>query len=71
MGKQRDALPRILDQKSARALLEEHGWEMTIGGKHNVKMEKSGQRPITLPKHKGRDYSVSLSQRILKQANLK
>ena len=46
-------LPTTLDQKSARKLLEAHGWTRTKGGKHVIKMEKQGKRPITLPKHGG------------------
>lgn len=42
-------LPRVLSQRTARKLLEEHGWTQTIGGKHSVKMTKPGHRPITLP----------------------
>ena len=38
-----------------RNLLQKHGWECTVGGKHVVKMTKAGMRPITLPMHKGRD----------------
>ena len=50
--------------------LEEHGWVRTKGGKHNVKMEKDGHRPITLPMHKRQDYSASLTRAILKQAGI-
>ncbi|HYM44962.1 MAG TPA: type II toxin-antitoxin system HicA family toxin [Solirubrobacteraceae bacterium] len=59
-----------LNQKSARKLLEAHGWRRTSGGKHAVKMEKAGHRPITLPMHKGRDYHQSLTRAILRQAGL-
>lgn len=69
-GPQR-TLPKVLSQAKARALLVEHGWKQTLGGKHNVKMEKDGQRPITLPQHKGRDYSPDLTDAILRQAGLK
>jgi predicted RNA binding protein YcfA (HicA-like mRNA interferase family) len=62
--------PRLLDQKSARRLLEQHGWRMTRGGKHVVKMEKEGFRPITLPRHRGRTYGKGLTAAILKQAGL-
>lgn len=62
--------PKTLNQKSARALLESHGWVKTKGGKHNVKMEKPGFRPITLPKHRGQEYSVSLTRAILTQAGI-
>lgn len=61
----------VLNQKDAIKLLEKHGWERTIGGKHNVKMVKNGaSRPITLPMHKRRDYPKGLASAILKQAGL-
>lgn len=59
-----------LNQKAARRLLEQHGWHRTVGGKHNVKMEKPGERPITLPTHHGRDYGAGLSAAILRQAGI-
>lgn len=40
------------------------------GGKHNIKMEKAGERPITLPMHKGQQYSKDLTRSILKQAGI-
>jgi predicted RNA binding protein YcfA (HicA-like mRNA interferase family) len=61
---------RVLNQKTAERLLEEHGWTRTRGGKHAVKMVKPGNRPITLPTHKRRDYSRSLTRAILRQAGL-
>lgn len=64
-------LPRLLSQKLAQSILEENGWVRTLGGKHVVKMEKEGRRPITLPHQKGQMYGVELSQRILKEAGLK
>lgn len=70
MAGRRD-LPRVLSQRSARELLEQHGWRQTVGGKHNVKMERPGERPITLPMHRGRDYSPSLTAAILRQAGLR
>lgn len=60
-----------MNQKSARRLLEDHGWTKTTGGKHYVKMEKPGQRPITLPMHRGADYSKALTASILRQAGLR
>jgi predicted RNA binding protein YcfA (HicA-like mRNA interferase family) len=63
-------MSRLLSQKTARKLLEEHGWAKTAGGKHNVKMEKPGKRPITLPKHRGADYSLGLTRSILKAAGI-
>ncbi len=63
-------IPKIINQKDAQKLLEAHGWAKTEGGKHNVKMEKNGHRPVTLPMHKGQDYSKSLTRDILKQAQI-
>jgi predicted RNA binding protein YcfA (HicA-like mRNA interferase family) len=60
-----------LDQKKAIKLLKENGWAQARGGKHQVKMKKSGCRPITLPHHKGRDYPPGLTHAILKQAGLR
>lgn len=64
-------LPRVLNQQKAKKLLEAEGWTETLGGKHVVKMEKEGCRPITLPMHHGEDYSASLTSAILRQAGLK
>jgi predicted RNA binding protein YcfA (HicA-like mRNA interferase family) len=60
----------LLSQKSGRKLLEQHGWSMTAGGKHAIKMEKHGHRPITLPRHRGKDYGKGLSAAIRRQAGL-
>lgn len=59
-----------LNQKKAIKLLEQNGWTRSRGGKHVVKMTKQGERPITLPHHKGRDYSKGLTAAILRQAGL-
>ncbi len=61
---------KLLSQKRAKALMEDHGWTATRGGKHNVKMEKPGHRPITLPQAKNEDYSRGLTQSILKAAGI-
>ena len=66
-----DPIPRVLSQRTAKQLLEDHGWTEERGGKHVVKMTKPGQRPITLPKHHGGDYSRDLTAAILRQAGLK
>ncbi len=50
--------------------LEDEGWVRERGGKHQVKMIKSGKRPITLPQHKGRTYSKGLDAAIRRQAGL-
>ena len=59
-----------LSQKSARKLLQEHGWTEVRGGKHVVKMEKPGKRPITLPLHRGCDYGRGLTAAIMREAGL-
>ena len=43
---------------------------MTRGGKHVVKMEKEGGRPITLPHHSGKSYGKGLTAAIRRQAGL-
>lgn len=63
-------MAKLLNQKAARKLLEQHGWTLTVGGKHVVKMEKEGNRPITLPRHRGQNYSKSLTAAILRQAGI-
>lgn len=64
-------VPKTLNQNTARRLLADHGWVQTLGGKHVIKMEKPGERPITLPRHKGADYGAGLRAAILRQAGLK
>jgi predicted RNA binding protein YcfA (HicA-like mRNA interferase family) len=63
-------MAKLLSQKRARRLLMDHGWEQVGGGKHVVKMVKAGERPITLPQHRGQDYSLGLSRAILNQAGI-
>jgi predicted RNA binding protein YcfA (HicA-like mRNA interferase family) len=62
--------PRALNQRSMKKLLEANGWVATVGGKHVVKMEKPGRRPITLPANKRRDYPPGLRMAILREAGL-
>jgi predicted RNA binding protein YcfA (HicA-like mRNA interferase family) len=59
-----------LSQRTAIRLLRKHGWTQVVGGKHSVKMVKPGRRPITLPGHRGQDYSPGLTAAILKQAEI-
>jgi predicted RNA binding protein YcfA (HicA-like mRNA interferase family) len=59
-----------MNQKQAIELLKEHGWTVTRGGKHVVKMTKAGHRPITLPQHRGADYGPGLARAIRRQAGL-
>ena len=65
-----DEIPKTLDQGSMKQLLERNGWIETRGGKHVVKMEKDGERPITLPRCKGQVYGRGLRSRILREAGL-
>ena len=58
------------NQRTMRKLLIENGWSEVRGGKHVVKMTKAGERPITLPMHKRRDYGPRLTASILRQAGL-
>jgi predicted RNA binding protein YcfA (HicA-like mRNA interferase family) len=67
-----DRLPKVLNQHTAKRLLEDHGWTEERGGKHVVKMTKPGRRPITLPHDKGGGgYPPGLTAAILRQAGLK
>jgi hypothetical protein len=60
-------MPGTFNQKTALAFAEENGWTETQGGKHNIKMEKAGCRPVTLPHHGGREWSKDLSARVRRQ----
>ncbi len=59
-----------MNQKQWIKTLRQEGWTQERGGEHVVKMTKPGQRPITLPMHKGRDYSKGLDAAIRRQAEL-
>lgn len=61
---------RVMNQKRMIKLLRDNGWVQTAGGRHQVKMEKPGMRPVTLPQNHGRDYSVGLTSAILTQAGI-
>lgn len=67
----RNQLPKTMNQSEAASLLEAYGWNRGEGGKHNVKMEKAGCRPVTLPMKQGEQYSVEMTRRILKEAGLR
>ena len=64
-------LPKVFNHDIAKAVLEAAGWVPTIGGKHATKMEKEGRRPITIPRHHGRDWGKRLRADILREAGLK
>jgi hypothetical protein len=59
--------PKLLSQKKAKKYLEGLGYTETQGGKHNIKMEKGGCRPITLPRHRGQDYSKDFTAQIYRE----
>jgi predicted RNA binding protein YcfA (HicA-like mRNA interferase family) len=61
-------MPR--NQREWVKALETEGWTQERGGKHVVKMTKPGERPITLPSHRGQTYSKGLDSAIRKQAGL-
>lgn len=71
MPKSPDRLPRTMTQREAVSLLKYYGWTKETGGKHVVKMTKSGERPITLPSNNRQPYAVGLTAAILKQAKLR
>jgi hypothetical protein len=51
-------------------ILEDAGWTRGRGGKHQVKMTKEGERPITLPENKRRVYSKGFEAALKRQAGL-
>lgn len=46
------------------------GWSQETGGRHQVKMTKPGQRPITLPENKRQVYSKGFEAALRRQAGL-
>jgi predicted RNA binding protein YcfA (HicA-like mRNA interferase family) len=66
----RQPLPKVLNQKSAKRLLMEHGWTPRAGGRHALLMEKEGHAPVALSHHGGKDYGAGLRRLVLKQAGL-
>jgi predicted RNA binding protein YcfA (HicA-like mRNA interferase family) len=50
--------------------LQAEGWTRERGGSHQVKMTKSGQRPITLPENKRRPYSKGFEAALRREAGL-
>ncbi len=56
------------DQKTWIKQLQREGWTKERGGDHQVKMTKPGCRPITLPMHKGAQYSKGMNAAIRRQS---
>jgi len=57
-------------QKEWIRILQDSGWTRDRGGKHQVKMTKPGERPITLPENKRRAYSKGFEAALRRQAGL-
>lgn len=57
-------------QKEWIKRLKSEGWTLENGGKHQVKMTKPGQRPITLPDNHRRPYGKGLESALRRQAGL-
>jgi hypothetical protein len=58
------------DSKGMDQAPPKEGWTVDRGGKHQVKMTKSGQRPITLPENKRRAYSKGFEAQLRREADL-
>lgn len=57
-------------QKQWIKRLQAEGWSVERGGKHQVKMTKQGERPITLPDNKRRAYSKGFEAQLRRKAGL-
>jgi predicted RNA binding protein YcfA (HicA-like mRNA interferase family) len=53
-------------QKEWIKRLQREGWTLERGGKHQVKMTKSG-RSVTLPEHKRRAYSKGFEAQLRRE----
>ena len=62
---------RRYTQKELIRELRRNGWAQAVGGKHQVKMTKEGQRSITIPEFRGETLPIGLSEAILKQAGVR
>lgn len=59
-----------MTQKQWIKTLKAEGWTHETGGKHQAKMTKPGQRPITLPENKRSAYSKGFEAALRRQAGL-
>jgi len=50
--------------------LEEAGWTLERGGKHQAKMTKAGRRPVTLPENERRAYSKSFEAQLRRETGI-
>jgi hypothetical protein len=51
-------------------LLRSDGWRQEAGGKHQVKMTKSGRRPVTLPDNHRRAYSKGFEAQLRRETRV-
>ena len=58
-------MPRT--QKDWIKQLRADGWTLERGGKHQVKMTKAGQRPVTLPENHRRAYSKGFEAQLRRE----
>lgn len=65
-----DEMPKTVNHDTLKTILEANGWDCEVGGKHVTKMVKAGERPITIPRHSGKDFGPRLRGSILKAAGL-
>lgn len=54
-------------QKEWIKRLQEAGWTLERGGKHQAKMTKPGRRPITLPENKRQAYSKGFEAQLRRE----
>jgi predicted RNA binding protein YcfA (HicA-like mRNA interferase family) len=57
-------------QKEWIKRLQREGWVLERGGKHQVKMTKLGQRPVTLPENKRCAYSKGFESQLRRETGL-
>lgn len=57
-------------QKEWIRRLQQEGWTLERGGKHQVKMTKPGLRPVTLPENRRRAYSKGFEAQLRREAGL-
>ena len=48
-------------------LMQRDGWRQEAGGKHQVKMTRSGRRPVTLPDNHRRAYSKGFEAQLRRE----
>ncbi len=51
-------------------MLKYDGWRQEAGGKHQVKMTKTGRRPITLPDNHRRAYSKGFEAQLRRESRV-